>query len=63
MDLRTRPVTEIEAMEKMCPFAFGAPEITNCIGRACMLWRWKNYGTTGDRVEPTGYCGAGGEPS
>jgi hypothetical protein len=70
MDLRTRPVTEEEASKLICPFTFSIAEIPqireggpwNCRGRACMLWRWKNYGTTGP-VEPTGYCGAGGDPS
>lgn len=59
-DLRTRPVTEEEAKRtKRCPFmSFHACEASDC-----MVWRFKNYGTTGDRVEPTGYCGAGGEPS
>lgn len=58
MDLRTRPVTEEEADKLFCPFSF-ARAGGGCVGRNCMLWRWKNYGTTGDRVEPTGYCGAG----
>lgn len=63
LDLRTRPVTEEEADELFCPFTFHLDgRGTICKGSACMLWRWKNYGTTGDKVEPTGFCGAGGEP-
>lgn len=58
MDLRTRPVTEEEAKKKICPFLSDW-----CLASTCALWRFKNYGTTGDRVEPTGFCGAGGEPS
>jgi hypothetical protein len=63
MDLRTRPVTEEEASKLWCPFSFGKVPTGVCVGSNCMLWRFKNYGTTGDRVEPTGFCGAGGDPS
>lgn len=62
LDLRTRPVTEAEADKLFCPFSFGKHPTGHCLGSLCMLWRWKNYGTTGDKVEPTGFCGAGGEP-
>lgn len=70
MELRTRPVTEEEAKRKFCPFTFTPPPpipgphdlpAASCIASQCMLWRFKNMGTT-ELVEPVGYCGAGGEP-
>lgn len=61
---RTRPVTEEEARNKSCPLTFaqnGGP--FGCVGSSCMHWRFKNYGTTGDRIESTGFCGPAGDPS
>lgn len=64
-ELRTRPVTEAEAASFLCPFTLGPAlsEAFGCRGSRCMLWRWKNYGVSGEPTTPTGFCGAGGDPS
>lgn len=73
-------MTEEEAKQKWCPHTqvahgnmaeFGR---ANCIGSACMMWRWdaitpeekrqlRVYGDdTGPLLVIPGYCGLGGKP-
>ena len=84
-------MTEDEAKTKWCPFVRvmaldprngGNPAINrqdydnfNCIGPACMAWRWNDtsewiaraeaeFRRTGRRIPKTdGYCGLAGRPS
>lgn len=66
-------MTEDEAMQKWCPIlglagaAFasagrvaGGPK--NCIGSACMLWRWDVEKCRKGPEVDHGYCGLAGKP-
>lgn len=64
-------MTEEEAKTKWCPFARdvdGAPT-TNCIGSACMAWRWDHdiyrespYVPRYVPSETEGHCGLAEKP-
>lgn len=64
-------MTEAEAATKMCCGPLGGlnftqsgtndnhRDLTTCIGRECMAWRWTS-GPTGDKPGE-GYCGLAGK--
>ena len=56
-------MTEEEAKTKFCPFARNGDE-EDCLGSACMAWRWADrFGMTdGDPETRHGYCGLAGKP-
>lgn len=66
-------MTEEEAKTKWCP-AYREPDnrgdhkSVNCIGSACMAWRWQRISPpglmagTGQYSDTDGYCGLAGKP-
>ena len=59
-------MTEEEAKTKWCPFARNGGEAgcnrlqsTECLGSACMAWRWSEEFADADTE---GYCGLAGKP-
>lgn len=68
-------MTEGEAKTKTCPFTFATPAVYspngdgirqygpwNCIGSACMAWRWKYGFSEPNKENDKGYCGLAGKP-
>jgi hypothetical protein len=63
-------VTEEEAKTKRCQETFGPgtsewitfPADRNCIGSACMAWRWHNDGLSDYPPDTKGFCGKASKP-
>lgn len=64
-------MTEEEAKTKWCPHAIashtnprqhnGEVWLHNCIGSACMAWRWSDETMTREASD-SGFCGLAGKP-
>lgn len=66
-------MTEDEAKTRWCPMYPVGVDLrvtastnlqyrSNCIGAACMMWRWDHFRKNGEPFNTNGYCGIAGKP-